>query len=196
MKKTEYVAPTADKLLKTNQAIDKAIASIKVRGVKLQNDVHIAACSVVKHLFDHKDIRMVHKLMEALPASYRTNAMRDWFTAFAPVAWDKNKPVFNSKFDLSDPERCIRDALLNPFWLFTEEAAYMPVDVVALINSVIKKLDNDTAKSGGKADHADLVAKLTALRPEPAKKTVETVGGGEAPEAADPMATSPNLGAI
>lgn len=192
-KTVEYKAPTADKLFKTVGEVDKALASIKLRGVKLQNDVHLAACSLLKHLFENKDIRMVHRLMDALPASYRTNAMRDWLTAFGPVSWDKNKAVFNTKFDLSEADKHVRDALLNPFWLFTEEPAYVPVDVAAMLNAVIKKLDKDMVQSGGKVDHKALMSALETLKPEPAKKPASGVDGPGAPAASDPMATAPEL---
>lgn len=164
-KATEYKAPTADKLIKTEALIIKAIGSIKTRGKTLQNDVHIAACSILALFADNKDIRLVRTFMDALPASYRTNALRDWFTAYGPVSWDKNKAVFNAKFDLTELDKSVRQALLDPFWLFSPEQVYQPIDVNAKLDALIKALIADETKAG--KNHRAMIAGLEMLKAKP-----------------------------
>lgn len=166
-KATEYKAPTADKLIKTEALILKAIGSIKTRGNNLQNDVHIAACSILALFADSKDVRIVRTFMEALPASYRTNALRDWFTAYGPVSWDKNKAVFNAKFDLSELDKSVRQALLDPFWLFSPEAVYQPLNLNAKLDQLIKALASDQTK-GDHNKFAGVMSALELLKEQPA----------------------------
>lgn len=157
MTKTVYKAPAMSALFKADASLDKAIASIKVRGVKLQNDVHIAACSVLRHLGEHNDLRLVERLFDALPKSYRTNALRDWFVAYGPVQFEKNKAVY-----VKGKEVELTKAMADPFWLFSEEAEYVPVDVLAMLNSTIKKLEADQTKAG--THHGKALATLEALK--------------------------------
>lgn len=163
-KATEFKAPAIDKLPRGEAAINKAIASIKVRGVKLQNDVHIAACAVLQHLIElgNNDVRIVGRFMDALPASYRTNAMRDWFSAHGPIAWEKNKAVFNSAFNLAEQEASFRQGVRDPFWLFSPEAEYQPINVKAKLDQLIKALVKDQEKTGAK--HGSTIAVLEGLK--------------------------------
>lgn len=177
---TAFKAPAIDKLPRGEANIGKAIASIKVRGAKLQNDVHIAACAVLQHLIEHKDIRIVGKLMDALPASYRTNAVRDWFTAFGPVAWEKNKPVFNKQFNMAEADQSFRQAVLDPFWLFSPEAVYQPINLNVKLEQLIKALVKDQDKTGAKHGHA--IAVLEGLKSAP------PAAPAPAPADADPLA--------
>lgn len=168
-KETAYKAPAMSALPTGLPAITKALTSIKTRGVKLQNDVHIAACAVLRHVGEHKDVRVVQSLLDALPASYRTNAVRDWFTAYGPVVFEKNKPVY-----VKGKETELTKAMSDPFWLFSVEAAYVPVDVNALINSVIKKLTTDQEKAG--THHGKVIAVLEGLKGEAVKPAVAPTG--------------------
>lgn len=182
-KETAFKAPAIDKLPRGEAAIGKAIASIKVRGVKLQNDVHIACCAVLQHLIEHKDIRVVQKLMDALPASYRTNAVRDWFTAFGPVAWEKNKAVFNRQFNMDEAEQSFRQGVLDPFWLFSPEKPYVQLDLDKALASLVSKLNTDMEKTGRKHGHAISVLetlKASLSAPGQDKPAIE--------EPADPLA--------
>lgn len=155
--KTAYKAPAMSALQTGLPAITKALTSIKTRGVKLQNDVHIAACSVLRHVGEHKDVRVVQSLFDALPASYRTNALRDWFVAYGPIQFDKNKPVF-----VKDKTTDLTLAMSDPFWLFSVEPAYVPVNAMALIDATIKRLTSDQEKAG--THHGALIAGLEALK--------------------------------
>ena len=184
MTKVEFNAPTIASLPKTDAELDKAFKSIKGRGNTLQMDVHKAACGVLHRMNElgNNDVRIVGKLMESLPASYRTNAMRDWFTAFGPVAWDKNKPVFAR--DKADKTIALTAALAEPFWLFSPEADYKPLDVDKALYALIKKLTADQTKSG--AHHGKALAVLETLRTD--LKLPPTVPVEEPPKVEDVLA--------
>lgn len=157
-KKANATTAPAIKLLVGVKAIEDALMSIHRRGQTLQQDIHVAACSVLQHLGQHSDIRMVAKLFNAMPEASRKNAMRDWFAAFGPVTFDGDTPVFvpGGKVKLGD-------AMANPFWKFSPEKPYQAIDVAALIASTIKKLEKDAKET--KANHAPLIAGLEKLIP-------------------------------
>lgn len=144
-------------LLTGETAMKKAFASIHGRGQSLQRDVHIAACSVLQHLGLHSDIRMVSALFLALPESYRTNALRDWFAAYGPLAWEQNKPVFVKGKAVE-----LVKAMSDPFWKFKPEPDYVPADVQKLIDGLIKKLTTDQDKVG--THHGPVIAALEAAK--------------------------------
>lgn len=171
--KVSTFKPTAmDKIVSTSDGLDKAFKSIKSRGAKLQHDVHNAAVGVLllmlkpdKNGQPNNDVRIVNKLFDHLPASYRTNALRDWFVGFGNVAFDKGKAVY------ADKGRTISDAIDGnkmPFWEFTEEPVYVPVDVTKMLDALIKKLRTDEDKAEG-VHHTALIKSLEALKPTKAE---------------------------
>lgn len=150
---SEMLAISHKELLKSESAIKASLATIGADGVALQRRVHIAACSVLKRLGEHNDIRLVSALFLILPASYRTNALRDWFAAYGPIAWEQNKPVF-----VTGKEAKLGAAMVDPFWKFKPEQAYVPADAQKLIDAVIKKLVADQDKGG--THHGATIAAL------------------------------------
>jgi hypothetical protein len=144
-------------LYKTEAAIFAALKSIQNRGRTLQNDVHKAACSILEHIELHHDVTVVDKfigtLINHLPKSYRINAMRDWLTAFGPVKFENNKPIYvkGKPVDMAQ-------ALAEPFWKFSPEMPYQPVDIAKMIDGLIKKLDKDSDET--KRDHSAVKAAL------------------------------------
>ncbi|WP_156164416.1 hypothetical protein [Bradyrhizobium sp. LTSP885] len=146
------------KLLVGTKAIEDALMSIHRRGQTLQADIHVAACSVLQHLGQHSDIRIVAKLLNAMPEMGRKNAMRDWFVEYGPVMFDGDQPVF-----MQGGKVRLGDAMANPFWKFSPEKPYEAIDVAALIASTIKKLQKDEKEA--KANHGSLIAGLEKLIP-------------------------------
>src|SRR5687768_810328 len=102
------------KLLKTLPEIDKGIASWARRGQALETFGHMLACSVLSHVIQHGDIRVVAKFINASPNFVRSNALRKWFEEYGPVAFDGNNPVFN-RAKVPDLEA----AMKKPFWRFS-----------------------------------------------------------------------------
>lgn len=71
----------------TNSAdIDKAIASIKSRGAKLDADIQTCALSILAHIDKHGDITKFTALFEAMPKGSRRNALVAWACEFGKLA--------------------------------------------------------------------------------------------------------------
>lgn len=148
------------KLLVGEKAIKAALVSIHRRGQSLQQDMHVAACSVLAHVEKHSDIRLISELLTAMPESARKNAMRDWFVAFGPVTFDGDSPMFvkGGKCD-------IKAAMAEPFWQFSPEKPYEAVDVSKLLDGLIKKLVKDEKETGAANKHAAIIHALAKLKP-------------------------------
>jgi hypothetical protein len=158
--------------------LEAAFKSLHTRGQKLQRDVHVAAVSVLVHLEKHKDTRMVSKLMNALPQSYRTNAVREWFEYHSPVTFGaKDEVLFdkNKKFNVTA-------AMVTPFWEFSQEKPYVALDMDAWIASAIKKLELDAKNTN--RDHSIIITSLKVQRTNPAIVDPSKV----APANTDPLA--------
>lgn len=146
----------ASELYKNDAAIVKALGSISVQGVAFYRLVHVAACSVLRRVGETGDVRIVNALFTVLPEGTRSNSLRDWLTAYGPIKFVQNKPVH-----VKDKPVELTKAIMDPFWKFSPEAAYSPVDVLKLIMSTIKRLETDEVKAG--TDHKAIIAGLTAL---------------------------------
>lgn len=150
--------PATFKLLDGVSAIEKAIASIKTRGQSLQRDIHVAACSILAHVGQHHDVRMVSKLLEAMPDMSRRNAVKAWFESFGPIAFDdKGQVKYNPATRL-----LLGDAMAKPFWSFKPEAEYVPLEIGKAFDSFIKRLEKDAKETG--RNHAAIVQAMTMLR--------------------------------
>ncbi|KRR22151.1 hypothetical protein [Bradyrhizobium retamae] len=148
------------KLLVGEKAIKAALVSIHRRGQTLQQDIHQAACSVLDHVAKHSDIRLVTELLVACPDMTRKNALKDWFVAFGPVMIDGDEVTF-VKGKACD----VKGAMLEPFWMFSPEPVYVPVDVAALLDKIIKKLAKDEKETGATGKHTALMHSLAKLKP-------------------------------
>lgn len=151
---------TMSELYTSEAAIKKASASVYTRGRTLQRDVHKIACSVLMHIEQHNDVRMAANILvlfEALPKAYRTNALRDWFAAYGPIAWENNKAKF-----VKDKPVELAKALLDPFWEFAPEPAYVPLDIAKFIDMAVKKVMKDQKETG--KNHGKVIAALEAAK--------------------------------
>jgi hypothetical protein len=146
------------KLLVGVKAIEAALVSISRKGQSLQKDIHVAACSVLAHVGEHREISLVTKLLASCPDMTRRNALRSWFESFGMVAFDGN----DAKFDGTRKHR-LGDAQAKPFWSFKPEAEYVPLDVAAAIGSLVKKLEKDEKET--KVSHSAMIAQLQKLVP-------------------------------
>jgi hypothetical protein len=156
--KTTKSVPVQIKIITGADAIGKAIASLAKRGKAFDKDVHIAAMSCLIHADKHGDITLANKLIDALPASQRKNALRDWFLAFGKFNYDQQNKTFTFNGAVQTQEA---EAMSTPFWEFKPEAAYVPFNAIAFLNSAIKRVENAAAK--GEAVPVELVKGLPAL---------------------------------
>jgi hypothetical protein len=143
-------------LLVGEKAITEALVSINRRGATLQADIHVAACSVLKHIGEHSDVRLIGALLAAMPDMSRKNAVRDWFVKFGPVTFEQDKAVFDRTGKVK-----LGDAMAMPFWKLVPEKPYQPIDMAKFIPQMVKKLERDTLET--KVDHTAMIAALNAL---------------------------------
>ena len=171
-KKNETAANEAAKpvpvkvtLITSLKAIDAAIISMHERGQSLQTDMHTIACSVLAHVGKNRDTRVVLKLINAMPDLARINSLKLWFETFGNVKFD-GKDV-----RLTDNACRIADAMKKPFWKFkaTEGVPYEPVDIPAMIASMVKRLEKDAKITG--MDHSAVIHKLRMAGNEPSMQT-------------------------
>ena len=123
------------KLITGNAELLKAITDVSVTGKKLETLIHTVAVSILVHIEKHREVSLANKLIDAIPNLARKNALRDWFIAFGKMSYDKETQVMMfKKTGVTDSDK----ATQNPFWLFKPEAEYVPFDLIAKINDVIK----------------------------------------------------------
>lgn len=162
----------AVKLIVGAAAIDKAIASIKNRGAKLDGDIQIAALSVLSHIDQHGDYTVSDRLLSAMPKGVRRNALVGWMVAYGKVALlDKKLPedaekikaggVF--KFD-REKQTDMATAEATPWHTFkhTDGAPTEVFDVQKAVTQLLKRVQAMQAK-GTKIEHAEMVEALAKL---------------------------------
>ncbi len=160
-KLTQTMLPTDAK------AIEKLCVSIDKRGKTLQADMHKAACAVLLHVGHHGDVRLVTRLISAMPKIARKNALMTWFESFGQITFENG----TAKFDKAGNTR-LGTALETPFWRFqvAEGGAYTPIDAAARVDAFLKALHADAAKAtkAGQtpADHGHLIAALAPFASE------------------------------
>jgi hypothetical protein len=142
-------------------AITKQITSLAGRGKAWQEDVQICALNVLGHLDKHGDITLVNRLVDAMPAGARVNALRSWFElSTSKVQYNEETKQFDfvKKQDPVDMEGA---AAIN-WYDCKPEPEFRPFDLNAQIQALIKK-----AQKAQSSDNADLhsidEAQLTAL---------------------------------
>jgi hypothetical protein len=142
-------------LYTTEQAINSAVKAFHNNGQALQAEAHKIALSVLHHVGTHADIRVLRRFLDAMPDIARTNSLRKWFETFGPVTFEGNVAHY-----AKGKATRLGDAMSKPFWKFkaNEGEEYAPVDVNALLNSLIKKLEKDAKKT--ERDHSATILAL------------------------------------
>lgn len=156
---------TAD-LYRTVASIDKAIKGIHTSGQTLQLEMHKVACSVLRHFGEHKDLRVVLRLIDAMPEMARVNGLKTWFEKYTAIAFNADGTAVVVK----DKATKLGDAMAEPFWKLKakEGEAYKPLNVDTAIEGLIAKLRKDMAgaQAAGKdaPDHSGLINALTMAK--------------------------------
>lgn len=137
------------KLYKASE-LDARIANLHKRGQSLQNEMHKLACSVLAHVGEHKDVRIVQSFILAMPEMSRTNGLRNWFEQFGPVKFNVDENKVETVVFVKDGKTKLGDAMAKPFWKFSakEGAAYEPLEMQKYIEQQIKRLEKDAKETG------------------------------------------------
>ena len=137
----------------TNSAdIDKAIASIKSRGAKLDADIQACALSILAHIDKHGDITKFTALYDAMPKGSRRNALVAWACEFGKIAVNlepetkKLKPFLFKR----DAETDLAGAADKPWFKFKpEKPVSEEFDFAGSLQRLLQKAQK--AKDAGQA---------------------------------------------
>lgn len=154
------------KLITGTESIDKAILSIQTRGKKLDQDIHIAACSCINHIELHGDVTLLNRLVAAMPKGSRVNALREFSEAFGKVVFNTE----SKEFDYSKKKVTLLEEAMATSWTeFKPEQAYQAMDFDAELAKVLKKaFSRVSSDKGDKVDAKKLraVAKAVGYKEE------------------------------
>lgn len=164
------------KLYTETEAFAAALESIVNCGVRLDRSIQRFAVSAILHATVNGNPCHINDLIANMPKGSRVNAVRDWFTTFGPVEFNKDTKEFDLDKDAATAGRKeIADGAVLPeviavsvttAWTdFAPEQAYKPIDFTKMIEKAVKiaqkRLDDDEGK-GDKID-ADLLTAVKAL---------------------------------
>ena len=176
VKKVAAVAPI--QLLEGGAVIDKAILSFARKGKALDDYGHMLACSIVQHVFKHRESSLVNKMIEALPQQARSNALKEYFESNSPITWDAERKAFvfsKERAKIMDATDSITQAKAIPFYTFKKEAEYKPLDLNLALAVLIKRAEKRLEAGLQAGDNIDpaSVAAIKALIPTVSPATVQ-----------------------
>jgi len=163
VKKTaEAKAPEVDikvtNLYKTTKQITTATNSAAKTGAALQQEYQLIACSVISHLAEHKDIRVLRHMLDTLPEGMRKKSMSAFMDKYAPVTFGENPDTGEAevKYNADKPANLVM-ALTFPWWKAAVEATYVPFNFEVELAKLIKRAENKLSK-GTNPDKGDNVS--------------------------------------
>jgi hypothetical protein len=144
------------------KAIDAAMVALFASGQSFQKEAQSVALSVLQHVATHGDVRVASKLVNgminAMPELSRINALRAWFEAFGPIAFDEAGVAMYVKGKAAD----VSKAAATPFWKFKPEEPYQAMDVLKSVEQYIKRLQKDQKET--KRNHSTVIAALESVK--------------------------------
>lgn len=84
--------------------------------MELRQDLHQVACSVLAHVEKYGDVRLIDRLIAAVPAFMDTHPLMDWFTVFGPVEFVDGKVKYKAR-----GRSAVEVASAIPFWMIPKE---------------------------------------------------------------------------
>ncbi len=164
------------KLYTEKQAFEDALKSIVSCGKRLDRSIQQFAVSAAMHAVTNGNPCHINSLIANMPKGSRVNAVRDWFTTFGPVVFNKKTKVFDLDKDLAaigkaeidegaELPEVIAVAIQTPWTDFAPEPKYQPIDFKALILKAVSTAQDRLDKDEGKGDKIDanLLAAVKSL---------------------------------
>lgn len=162
-------APTLKATLITGTAeLNKAIDSVINRGKKLDDSIQLLGLSLLGHTDEHGDITLMNRLLVSFPKGSRRNAFAEWALKFGKYSLntgaDKKEVPFHfdreRTTDIDGPEgaRTLMWTECKP-----EQDLDKVFDFGAMLQALIKKADQATAKDPSKVLNGDLIQKAREL---------------------------------
>ena len=144
------VSKRAMEIIKGQAAIIKLVDSIKVRGARLDTDLHLAAVSCAAHWAEHGDYTVASRLLKAMPKSTRRNALVAWFMHFTSLVKNPDKATQGDHILVSikgDAKRWDEaEAIETPFWEFKAKEGVSVFSFDSYITSMTKGIDRALAE--------------------------------------------------
>lgn len=144
--------------------LPKAIKALHADGRAWQEQAHLIACSILKHLGRTGDIRHTEALLKDMPEAMRVNSLKMWLEAFGPVRFpDKDERAGGAPeiMHVKGKKTQMGEAMAKPFWKFKalEGKPYEAIDLNAKLEQLIKALQKDATQTG-----TNWSAQITALK--------------------------------
>lgn len=154
---------TEKTLYKGTAKINEKIAALHKSGQRLQTEMHKLACSVLLHLGQNKDVRVVLAFLNAMPEMSRTNGLRAWFEKHGPIKFEQvgeGKDATERAIFVKDKATVLGAAIDKPFWKFNakEGMPYEALDMEKFVKQTIARLEKDAKET--KQDHTALIAAI------------------------------------
>lgn len=150
-----------------------ATAEFCKSGRQWQADSQVLAASAAFHAHATGDVRPLNGMIAAMPKGTKVNALRDYFTAFAPVKWNETAKKFkfegSKQVELVTAEGTAHDLLpqlLNKAWWEMAKAedakSYKPFDLKAKLLQLVAK-GNKVLEEGDKTKEVLTKVEIAAL---------------------------------
>lgn len=176
--KQPEISVDVNTLYKNTKQINTAIANAVKAGNAVQVEYQRIACSAIKHLEEHKDIRVIRHLLETLPEGMRRKSMSAFFDKFASVSFSQNEETGKTEVTYNkDKKSNLVAALTFAWWKAAVESQYVPFDLAVelakLINRAESKLKKGVSSEKGDKVSAEQIAQLSALQMQLANSPVD-----------------------
>lgn len=130
--------------LLNQKSLTAKINSIRTRSTKLDNDIHLVACSALNIFVESGNTTNMMLLVNALGRSANAGRLSTWFKAHAPIVDGKSDSGTRSFKKIKDAENTltfgIQVAIDNPFWNDSEEKEVKLLDVSKLLKTTVSRL--------------------------------------------------------
>jgi hypothetical protein len=147
--------------------INRKIGEIAKSGKALQNKIVVVEIAAMRHFEEHRDSGALSRLVMAVPASMRREALKLHICDHVPVTWDEEKQLFKSRkkgtFNIEGAESI-------PFYEYSKESVskvnldklLVPLALIEAAQKKVEKAIKDGVELSG--DMTAYKARLELLR--------------------------------
>lgn len=161
------------KNLYTGKKLTAAVAAVTKAHKELEQEIHLVACSALYHALKHYNATPMQDLLAGLGGSVRRNALIEWAVEYGHFAVNEEgkNVVYERREDADfDAAKSLEQAMLVPFWEYKKEAPFIPFDLSAELEKLVKRAEKAAKDERNTLDDAS----FRALR-ELAKSAPQTV---------------------
>lgn len=148
--------------------LDKAIASIKARGARIEHDIHVAAYSTLCHIAEHGNTTQAAALLNALPQGMRVKGLAAWYKGMSNgmLHFHKDKATKQWKATLEKDRKLSDFDLIKAetvtFATYTEEKDPQQTTIETLRRYLKRLAENTSEITAGVPAVAEDARKLAA----------------------------------